>query len=120
MWSYDSANGNLSHDGEFVGTGYSGFEAAANDQSQESVPNVGPIPRGDYTIGDFFDDPGGKGPIVADLTPDAGTDTFGRSGFMIHGDNVEMNHSASHGCIILAHAIRQQISDSGDSDLEVV
>jgi lipoprotein-anchoring transpeptidase ErfK/SrfK len=39
---------------------------------------------------------------------------------MIHGDNATMNHTASHGCIILSHDFRQKISDSGDTSLEVV
>jgi hypothetical protein len=120
MWSYDTANGNLSQDGTFVGTGYSGLGPGLNNPDEENVPDTGPTPRGTYTISPFFDDPGGKGPIVAHLDPDPSTNTFGRSGFMIHGDNAAMNHTASHGCIILAHAIRQQISDSGDTALEVV
>lgn len=120
MWSYVSASGNLSQDGTFVGTGYSGRGPGLNNPDQENVSNVGPVPRGNYTIGNFFDDPGGKGPIVSDLTPDAATNVFGRSGFMIHGDNAAANHSASHGCIILAHALRQRISDSADTALEVV
>ncbi len=124
MWSYDSANGNLSHDGSFVGSGYSGHNDGVtngiNNPDTEQIHDIGPIPRGNYTIQPFFDDPGGKGPIVAHLLPVAGTDDFGRSGFMIHGDNSEANHSASHGCIILARPFRQQIQASGDTDLEVV
>lgn len=105
MWSYCSANGKLSHDEVFVGIGYSG---------------IGPLPRGSYIIDPFFDDPDGKGPIVAHLTPLPQTSTFGRSGFMIHGDNCAQNHTASHGCIILAHNLRQQIEVSNDNALEVV
>jgi hypothetical protein len=52
------------------------------------------------------------------LTPSG--DTFGRSDFFIHGDNAQLNHSASDGCIILVREIRQQIVDSLDSDLQVV
>jgi hypothetical protein len=70
----------------------------------------GPIPRGAWTIGEFFDDPGGKGPVVAHLTPCEGTETFGRSGFMIHGDNQALNHSASEGCIVAPRFIRDQIA----------
>ena len=33
----------------------------------------------------------------------------GRSGFFIHGDNANMNHTASNGCIILGPAERQAI-----------
>ncbi len=124
MWTYDSANGNLSHDGNFVGTGYSGHDDGTNNglnnPDLEQMPDIGPIPRGQWTIEPFFDDPGGKGPIVAHLDPKPGTEVFGRSGFMIHGDNPARNHSASHGCIILDHPYRVQIQTSADSDLEVV
>ena len=43
---------------------------------------------------------------------------LGRSGFMIHGNNVQNN--ASQGCIILGPALRQQIANSGDTTLIVV
>jgi hypothetical protein len=86
----------------------------------ESVHNHGPIPRGAWTIGPFHDDPGGKGPVVAHLTPIEGTETFGRAGFMIHGDNKALNHTASDGCIILARSLRQTIAGSGDHELQVV
>lgn len=119
MWTYNSANGNLSHNGGLVGTGYSGHEAGLNNPILSNIHNVGPIPQGYWTIGEFFDDPGGKGPIVAHVTPQEGTDVFGRAGFMIHGDNSEADHSASHGCIILARPLREQIRDSADTELFV-
>lgn len=119
MWTYNSSNGNLSRNGELAGTGYSGHGAGLNNPTLEDDPDVGPIPRGEYIIGDFFTDPE-KGPIVARLIPDAETNDFGRSGFMLHGDNIEMNHSASLGCIIMGHAIRQAIADSGDAELQVL
>ena len=71
---------------------------------------VGPIPRGAWRIEPFRDDPGGKGPVVAHLTPIEGTETFGRAGFMIHGDNSALNHSASEGCIVAPRFIRDQIA----------
>jgi hypothetical protein len=46
------------------------------------------------------------------LEPDAGTDTRGRAGFLIHGDNTAMDHTASHGCIILPRATRLTIDAS--------
>jgi hypothetical protein len=120
MWSYDSANGNLSQDGAFVGTGYSGFGDGVNNRAEEMDADIGPVPHGNYTIEPFFDDPGGKGPMVAHLEPAPENTMFGRTGFMIHGDNAAMNRTASHGCIIFARDIRQKISDSGDTALEVV
>lgn len=119
MWTFNSANGNLSHNGALVGNGYSGHEDGYLNPIMSHVHNLGPIPSGYWRIGEFFDDPGGKGPIVTQLTPDADTEVFGRAGFMIHGDNREFNHSASHGCIILQRSLREQIRDSGDTQLFV-
>ena len=84
----------------------------------ESDPDVGPIPRGEYTIGPFFTDPE-KGPIVAHLIPEPETNEFGRSGFMMHGDNMAGNESASLGCIILAHEVRARVAASGVQELVV-
>jgi len=120
MWIYNSSNGALSHNGILAGTGYSGHQAGINNPEMESIHNTGPIPRGSWTISHFFNDPGGKGPVVARLSPDEGTETFGRGGFMIHGDNAQHNEGASYGCIILARSLREQIATSGDSILQVV
>ena len=120
MWTYNSANGSLSRNGILVGTGYSGYGSGVNNPALEDMHNVGPIPRGSWSISHFFDDPGGKGPMVARLSPDDGTDTKGRGGFMIHGDTAAHDETASHGCIILSRSLREQIATSGDSILQVV
>lgn len=128
MWTYNSANGNLSQNGTLVGQGYAGHGAGLDNQADQYVRDLGPLPVGSWTIGDFFDDPipdppDGRihlGPCVAPLTPNPGTETEGRGGFFIHGDNAEQNHTASDGCLVLGSVIRQQIKDSGDNQLEVV
>ena len=121
MWTYEQESGNLeTSDGTRVGKGYSGCGTGLNNPALEHLADVGPIPRGDYRIGRFFDDTGGKGPLVAHIWPCADTNEFGRSGFMIHGDNQACDHTASHGCIILAHSIREQIVASSDRLLKVV
>jgi hypothetical protein len=87
----------------------------------EKVPMVGPIPVGVYTIGSPFTHPT-CGPEAMRLTPNPGTNDFGRSGFLMHGDNSELNHSASEGCIIVAHSIRDQVVAAvaaGDDQLTV-
>ena len=113
-WQYQQSSGNLtSPDGNVVGQGYSGHGPGVNDPSQQN-------PQGNWTIGAFFDDPGGKGPIVSHLTPEPGTETFGRSGFMIHGDNSEADHTASEGCIILVRPYRTMVAASPDHGLVVV
>lgn len=119
MWIYDSTTGALAWGMAPAGEGYSGHGDGLNNPALQAVPDVGPIPRGLYKIGSFFTDPE-KGPIVACLIPLADTNTYGRSGFMLHGDNPAMNHSASLGCVILPHDVRQQIAVSGDTDLQVI
>ena len=120
MWQFNITGGELIEpDGTLGGIGYSGYGPGVDNPDDEHIPDVGPIPEGQYTIGTFFDDPGGKGPVVCHLNPMPGTDTLGRSCFMIHGDNSEHNQTASHGCIILARHLREAIRDSGDTLLQV-
>jgi lipoprotein-anchoring transpeptidase ErfK/SrfK len=119
-WKYSQSTGELINPtGSRVGYGYSGHGVGLDNPKQQAVADVGPIPAGTYTIGRFFDDSNGKGPIVAHLVPDVDTDTFGRSGFMIHGDNQAVDHSASHGCVILPRVLREQIMASNDRVLLV-
>jgi hypothetical protein len=121
MWTYNQSNGALSHNGVQVGLGYSGHGDGVNNPAMQSVSNVGPIPQGQWTIGEGADNPQ-LGPLAMPLTPNIGTDTFGRGGFFIHGDSIEFagQEEASHGCIILARVIREQINSDLDKDLEVV
>lgn len=110
IFTYEQRSGKLWREGAVLGVCYSGRGVGVNDPAYERVIDVGPIPAGWYTIGPFFDDPGGKGPLVARLTPDSDTQMFGRAGFMMHGDNAAMNHTASEGCIIAAHEIRLEVA----------
>lgn len=120
-WRYSQSTGRLtSPAGSSVGVGYSGRGAGLNNPAMQGVTDIGPIPQGQWQIGRFFDDPGGKGPIVAHLIPVDGTETYGRSGFMVHGDNGAANHTASEGCIILPHLLREQLMASNDRSLIVV
>jgi hypothetical protein len=118
MWTYRQKDGEFLHDGYFIGTGYSGTGEGRNNPDYESVRNIGPIPRGQYTIGACHDEIPGLGPCVFALIPTPSTNEFGRTDFYIHGDN--MRHDASHGCIILGPTIRRQIEGSGDRDLTVI
>ena len=52
------------------------------------------FPQGTYTVGNAYDTRT-HGPHVMRLTPSAGTNTLGRDGFLIHGDNAR--HDASRG-----------------------
>lgn len=117
QWTYSQATGELTHDGVFEGTGYSGTGAGRNNPIMQGVPNVGPIPQGGYTIGPAYDEVPGLGPCVMHLDPIPGTDTHGRSAFRIHGNNSD--NDASHGCVILGPAIRHLIASSVDRTLVV-
>ena len=117
-WFYDQASGVLSDSAGPVATGYSGHAAGRNNPELEAVPNVGPIPRGNYTIGEP-NDTTTHGPYVLRLTPVEGNNCHGRSGFLMHGDNAA-THDASQGCIIMPRAVREQVWESGDPELTVV
>ena len=70
-------------------------------------------------ITEKFDSPR-RGPLCLRLEPARGTDTHGRSAFLIHGDSKSQPGTASEGCIILPPTVRAAISASNDRDLEVV
>lgn len=119
-WTYAQKSGKLHQDGEHVANGYSGAAEGKNNPEMQHVPNVGPIPRGDWTICGPPIDTCDHGPCVLRLEPAADTETHGRSGFLIHGDSKTHPGTASHGCIILPRAVREEVWHSGDRDLEVV
>lgn len=117
-WSYSQHNGVLSHNDIDVGNGYSGNGKGLNNPAEQADHDRGPVPQGRWKIGVAFDHPR-LGPTVMHLSPETDTKTFGRSGFFIHGDNKKMNHTASHGCIILSRDIREKLSTSLDRVLIV-
>ena len=119
-WTYSQKTGDLEQDGSHVATGYSGAGEGKNNPVLQSVRNVGPIPAGDWTIAGPPINIEDHGPYVLRLTPSADTDTFGRSGFLMHGDSKEHPGCASEGCVILPRPIREQVWESGDRDLQVV
>jgi hypothetical protein len=119
MWTYNSANGRLYHNQEFVDKGYSGHEEGKNNPNLEDHHQIGPIPRGTWKIGPISEAHPNLGPHVMALTP-VGHDAHGRSAFFIHGDSVSHPGEASHGCIILQRETRMLIGGSRDNDLHVV
>jgi len=120
MWTYVQSSGALLQDDQPVAIGYSGIDVGKNNPSMQAVPNMGPIPQGDWTIvGPPVNTPD-HGPYVLHLQPSAQTNMFGRSGFLLHGDSIESPGCASHGCIIMPRTVREQVWNSGDTDLEVV
>lgn len=123
---YSQSTGLLTFpDGVQTAQCYSGIGEGFDNPADQAVPNMGPIPVGAYIIGPAFDHPQ-CGPLTMRLTPTLDTDTFGRSGFCIHGDNKSMNHTASHGCVIAPHYPRAMVAQAqaqaapGDLLLKVV
>lgn len=104
--------------------GYSGKGdgVGKNNPDAQALHGVGPIPRGRWIIGSPYDTKT-HGPFVLPLTPAASTETFGRDGFLIHGDAVVEPGTASEGCIILPRTAREEIaraaSEPGGNLLEV-
>ena len=122
MWVYSISKRTLSNDSYSL-PAYSGNGSFKNYVSATNIRNAGPIPIGDWLIGTAYDDPV-RGRVVMRLTPSASTDTFGRSGFLIHGDSIHNPGNASDGCIVTngptALANRQYINASLDKQLKVI
>ena len=111
MITWSQSNGVLKgEDGSTWGVGFSGHGNGVNNPAYQKVANVGPIPRGLWSIGKPENSPH-TGPFSLPLTPKAGIETFGRSDFLIHGDAITEPgaKAASHGCIILARSVRERI-----------
>lgn len=103
---YDGTNPERS---VLMGIGYSGSGSDRNNPRSQSMPRRGPIPRGVYTVDRAKDHPR-LGPISIPLIPWPTNQMFGRSAFLIHGDNAKGDGSASEGCIILGRNIREEIA----------
>ena len=119
MWRWDQAAGDMSRGGVSVGRGYSGAGRGRNNPALQQVANVGPIPRGRWTLTGVRDG-ADTGPFTIALAVMPGTDAFGRSDFRIHGDSIGHPGAASHGCIIVPRGVRERIWASGDRELMVV
>ena len=118
---YAQRTGDLYADGQWVTRGYSGADPDGKNQpSAQEIPDCGPIPCGQYTITSFLTTTQEHGPDVMTLEPNEGTNTFGRSGFLIHGDSKTNPGKASKGCIVLSHFARDFIWGSGIRLLIVV
>jgi hypothetical protein len=118
-WTYEQQSGRLLLNSQLIGTGYSGGDDGKNNPAMQAVKDVGPIPQGSWTIvGPPYS--AAQGPYVLRLQPVDGTNTFGRDGFLMHGDSKDHPGCASEGCIIMPFDVRVKVWSSGDTDLEVV
>lgn len=119
MWTYNQRTGELSSADGVLATGYSGAPGAKNDPEKQDLTNVGPIPRGTYTVGVPFTSDA-HGPWAMRLTPDPTNEMYGRAGFLMHGDSVEHPGAASEGCIIMPRDVRKTVWNSDDHQLVVI
>lgn len=119
MWTWDQRAGILSRNGTNISKGYSGLDYGKNNPDKQNVPGIGPIPQGEWSMIGCGDNPH-TGPCSIVLSPNAGTNTYGRSAFLIHGDSLSNPGEASHGCIILPRIIREEIWASNDHTLNVI
>ena len=123
MWTYVQKTGDLSHNGQYISTGYAGGNCGKNKEgidnpALQNVAKVGPLPQGKYTFGQPVQQ-SHLGPFAIPLVPSPDNQMFGRNDFYCHGDTTPSGN-ASEGCLILARAIRNMIAASPDKDLEVV
>ena len=116
MWMYFQRTGDICHNAQYVGHGYSGYGGYCNQWWAEDRANEGPIPRGRYKIGHPTHH---RGPLTMRLTP-VGHNARGRTGFLIHGDSRLIPTGASTGCMVLPFDVRKKIADSVDTDLDVI
>lgn len=112
-WLYSQRSGELSRDGVHIAFCYSGFGPAKNEPSAQELPDQGPIPRGLWTFGALSTSTL-HGPVARHLIAAKGTDTFGRDGFLMHGDSVARPGEASHGCIIASRPARELARDGDE------
>ena len=122
-FTYKIGTGEMFHNDNRIGIGYSGHGDDVNQPAFENVPQMGPLPEGWYTIGPMEPLHGKLGKDVLPLMPDADDEMYGRSAFYIHGDNEDANFSASEGCIVLPHGVRSTIAalvSTGDNRLQVI
>ena len=118
-WEYSQSSGELRHNDVLVySNGYSGSGHAKNQPDKEQLRDMGPIPRGSWSIGQPYNS-NNVGQFAIPLTP-YGHNAHGRTAFRIHGDSRSNPGNASTGCIILPPDIRRRIVASGDTTLHVV
>jgi hypothetical protein len=124
VFFYRQGTGELFDEDTLISTGYSGHGEGKNNTEMQDRHDVGPLPCGVWTMhrAEHVDAPGPHGPFTLRLTPNEGTDTFGRDSFLCHGDSKEHPGDASLGCMIQARKIRERLDaavEAGDDQLTV-
>ena len=80
-----------------------------NNPSCQCQVSVGPLPQGQYSLGDMMTFKGM--PYCYVLYPDSSNNMCGRSGFLIHGGGCSAN--PSEGCIVIEDPDTRYLIKSG-------
>lgn len=126
MWTYEQSTGFMTYsDGALLDKGYAGGNKGKNPEGKnnptmQGIPNVGPLPRGKYTMMYVVEQHAALGPYAIFLQPDMENEMFGRSDFFVHGDRIGHPGTASEGCIVLSRAARGVLWESTDHRIEVI
>jgi hypothetical protein len=119
MWTFHQRTGALTDAScAVIAHGYSGAPEGKNDPSKQNIANVGPIPRGVYSIAEPHNS-AKHGPFCLSLVPHERNEMFGRRGFLMHGDSKEHPGAASEGCVIMPFSVRFTVWQSNDRTLIV-
>ena len=124
-WNFESSSGKMfDPTGGLISTGYAGGNCGKNPEginnpAMEDQKCIGPLPKGLYTFDDMIDHPK-LGTYAIPLIPDPANEMYGRGSFFVHGDNADMNRSASEGCIIMPRGVRLTMAHSSSNVLEVI
>lgn len=127
-WIYFQSTGELWHlsntgtdAAAYVATGYAGQGAGLNNPSMQNEIDFGPPPQGGWDIGPQQTNVTARGVALEGsmrLSPQRGTVTYGRGGFLFHRGNL-VTRNSSKGCIALPKDVLDRVGNSGDTTLWV-
>lgn len=115
-FTYHQKTGEIYFGEQLLGKGHAGNGIGENAPDQQETHNIGPLPRGRYTIQPEMSN-NQLGIVAMRLDPSSKNEMFGRSGFYIHAPVF------SEGCIVQELNIRCSIAEQvrrGRNQLEVV
>jgi hypothetical protein len=106
--TFEQSTGKLWDGDKLLGVGWAGHLSGKNNPAEESVKDVGPLPKGLYTVGNPLEGTH-LGPLAFPLHPDPQNQEYGRGGFFIHGASATHPEMSSDGCIIQTKPVRDYI-----------
>ena len=122
-WLYHQSTGDIYYLNGVIApveTAYSGYGSCKNNPDMQGIKSLGPIPIGDYQVGDVTTIHNGSIKNAIPLVPFASNHMFGRDGFFMHGDGTVEPGKASEGCIVCSLQTRLKVASSRPTVLHVV